>query len=104
MLFLICICFLTGTPPLTGSGTVLVVVQDVNDHSPEFEMQAYSASVRENMPPGTPVLQPTAVDKDADLNAKIRWDKLAGSGTGARQFSHGRRKMPELSNATLQAV
>jgi hypothetical protein len=65
-------CFLTGTPPLTGSGTVHVVVQDVNDHSPVFEMQAYSASVRENMPPGTPVLQPTAVDKDADLNAKIR--------------------------------
>jgi hypothetical protein len=26
------------------------------------------------MPPGTPVLQPIATDKDADLNAKIRWD------------------------------
>lgn len=62
----------TGTPPLTGSGTVRVVVQDVNDHSPEFELQAYSATVRENRPPGTPVLQPVATDKDADLNAKIR--------------------------------
>lgn len=49
-----------------------VVVQDVNDHSPEFELQAYSATVRENRPPGTPVLQPVATDKDADLNAKIR--------------------------------
>jgi hypothetical protein len=60
--------------------------------------------VRENMPPGTPVVQPTAVDKDADVNAKIRWDKLAGSGTGAMQFSHDRGKTSELSNATLQAV
>jgi protocadherin Fat 4 len=72
MLLLIFIFLLTGTPPLTGSGTVRVVVQDVNDHSPEFGLQAYSASVRENMPPGTPVLQPIATDKDADLNAKIR--------------------------------
>lgn len=72
MLLLILFRLLTGTPPLTGSGTVHVVVQDVNDHNPEFEMQAYSAPVRENMPPGTTVLQPIAVDKDADLNAKIR--------------------------------
>jgi protocadherin Fat 4 len=72
MQLLITVCLSTGTPPLTGSGTVHVVVQDVNDHSPEFELQAYSASVRENMPPGTPVLQPIATDKDADLNAKIR--------------------------------
>jgi protocadherin Fat 4 len=62
----------TGTPPLTGSGTVRVLVQDVNDHGPEFERQAYSATVRENLPPGTPVLQPVATDKDADLNSKIR--------------------------------
>ncbi|XP_063236115.1 cadherin-related tumor suppressor [Bacillus rossius redtenbacheri] len=34
----------TGSPPLTGSGTVRVVVQDVNDHSPQFERQSYSAS------------------------------------------------------------
>ena len=57
---------------MTGSGTVRVVVQDVNDHSPEFERQAYSATVRENLPAGTAVLQPVATDKDADLNAKIR--------------------------------
>lgn len=61
-----------GTPPLTGAGTVHVVVQDVNDHSPEFERQVYSVSVPENLPPGTSVLQAHAVDKDAGLNAKIR--------------------------------
>jgi hypothetical protein len=38
---------------------------------------------------------------------KVRWAvtaKLAGSGTGAREFSYGRRKTFELRNATLQAV
>ncbi|GLH01449.1 Fat-like cadherin-related tumor suppressor homolog [Gryllus bimaculatus] len=60
----------TGTPPLTGSGTVRVVVQDVNDHSPEFERQAYEGVVRENLPAGTSVLQPRARDRDAGLNAR----------------------------------
>nr|CAD7429363.1 unnamed protein product [Timema monikensis] len=67
---------LAGSPPLTGSGTVRVIVQDVNDHSPEFELQAYSASVMENLEPGTFVLQPTATDQDQGLNAKIRYSLL----------------------------
>ncbi|KAG8226852.1 hypothetical protein J437_LFUL004093 [Ladona fulva] len=61
----------TGTPPLTGSGTVRIVVQDVNDHSPEFERTSYEAAVKENSPPGTMVLRPVATDKDAGFNAKI---------------------------------
>lgn len=63
---------MAGTPPLTGSGTVHVIVQDVNDHSPEFERQIYSVTVAENLPVGSSVLQAHAVDKDTGLNAKIR--------------------------------
>lgn len=66
---LVCI---PGTPPLTGSGTVRVLVHDVNDHSPEFERQSYDAFVVENLAAGAKVLEPRATDKDADLNAKIR--------------------------------
>ncbi len=65
----------TGTPPLTGSGTVRVVVQDVNDHSPEFERegrQGYRAAARENAAPGTVILHAKATDLDEGLNAKIR--------------------------------
>lgn len=61
-----------GSPPLTGSGIVRIVVLDVNDHSPEFGRQEYKATVAENMPAGTWVTKPHATDKDEGLNAKIR--------------------------------
>lgn len=67
---------LLGSPPLTGTGTVRVIVQDMNDHSPEFERQSYRATVSENLPAGTKVLSPIARDKDAGLNAKIRFSLL----------------------------
>ena len=49
-----------------------VIVQDVNDHSPEFERKAYHALVQENLPAGTSVIQLRATDKDAGDNSKIR--------------------------------
>lgn len=61
-----------GSPPLTGSGVLRVVVLDVNDHSPEFSRTDYSADVIENQPAGTWIAKPTAVDKDEGLNARIR--------------------------------
>ncbi|KAJ8926397.1 hypothetical protein NQ314_021183 [Rhamnusium bicolor] len=65
-----------GSPPLTGTGTVRVVVQDVNDHSPEFKRQAYHATVAENSPIGTWILTPVATDRDIGLNSKIRYSLL----------------------------
>jgi protocadherin Fat 4 len=49
------------------------VVQDVNDHEPEFSRSGYSVNVPENLPTGTSVIQPIATDKDEGLNAKIRF-------------------------------
>lgn len=66
------LCVSAGSPPLTGSGIVRIVVLDVNDHSPEFARQEYKATVVENMPAGTWVTKPHATDKDEGLNAKIR--------------------------------
>ncbi|XP_045494732.1 cadherin-related tumor suppressor [Colias croceus] len=66
----------TGSPPLTGSGTVKVIVQDVNDNSPDFERQSYKAHIKENSPPGTIILNPKAIDKDIGNNAKIRYSLL----------------------------
>ncbi|XP_076279539.1 cadherin-related tumor suppressor fat [Lasioglossum baleicum] len=66
----------TGSPPLTGSGIVRIVVLDVNDHSPEFTRQEYKATVTENSVSGTWVTKPHATDKDEGLNAKIRYSLL----------------------------
>lgn len=66
----------SGSPPLTGTGTVRVVVQDINDHSPMFERQSYRAVIEENLPVGSTVLVPHASDKDAGLNSKIRFSLL----------------------------
>ncbi|XP_053960517.1 cadherin-related tumor suppressor-like [Anastrepha ludens] len=66
----------TGSPPLTGTGIVRVIVQDMNDHSPEFARPFYLASVQENLPAGTKVLQPVATDKDSGDNAKLRFTLL----------------------------
>lgn len=65
-----------GSPPLTGTGTVKVIIQDMNDHSPEFDRQSYHAVVQENLPIGTKVLRPSVIDRDAGLNAKIRYSLL----------------------------
>lgn len=62
----------TGSPPLTGSGIVRIVVLDVNDHIPEFTRQEYRATVTENSVSRTWVTKPHATDKDEGLNAKIR--------------------------------
>ncbi|XP_014251864.1 cadherin-related tumor suppressor [Cimex lectularius] len=64
----------TGTPPLIGSGSLKIIVQDVNDHSPEFDRSVYVVSVRENQPAGTRVIQPVATDLDFGLNAKIKYN------------------------------
>lgn len=61
---------------MTGTGTLRIVVQDVNDHSPEFKRQAYYATIKENSIVGTWVLTAVAVDKDVGLNGKIRYSLL----------------------------
>ncbi|GBP49666.1 Cadherin-related tumor suppressor [Eumeta japonica] len=66
----------TGSPPLTGSGTVKIIVQDVNDNSPEFERQYYKSVVKENLSSGTIILSPRANDKDIGNNARIRYSIL----------------------------
>lgn len=67
-MFFLCL----GSPPLTGSGTVHIFVQDVNDHSPHFEQTDYVAFVQENLPPGSDIIRIQAVDDDFGPNAKLR--------------------------------
>ena len=46
-----------GAPVLTVTGTVVVLVQDVNDHTPELSQGRYQSDVVENGPAGQAVVQ-----------------------------------------------
>ncbi|CAG7831120.1 unnamed protein product [Allacma fusca] len=60
-----------GVPPLKGSMTVNVTIQDVNDNQPIFNQSRYFATVPENATVGTSVLQVCATDTDAGPNGQI---------------------------------
>ena len=67
----------SGTPRLTGTGTLRVVVEDVNDNQPTFENDVYFLSTDENVDVGTALDRVLAVDRDSGLNAKIRLVKIS---------------------------
>ncbi|XP_030047622.1 protocadherin Fat 4 [Microcaecilia unicolor] len=68
-----------GSPSLTGTGTVTVKVDDVNDNSPTFAFNKYLASISEDARTGTDVLLVNASDGDADLNAVISYSLIGGN-------------------------
>ncbi|NWX92287.1 CAD23 protein, partial [Nothoprocta pentlandii] len=60
-----------GTPALSGTATVLLFIDDVNDCRPEFINPVMTVSVPESAAPGTVVAEVTAVDRD--LNARLEY-------------------------------
>ena len=62
-----------GNPPRVGETVVIVIVRDGNDNLPVFQPDQFKASVKENSPAGTPVLQVTATDADSGNNGKITY-------------------------------
>eukprot|EP00095_Tigriopus_kingsejongensis_P008988 snap_masked-scaffold783_size97670-processed-gene-0.6 protein:Tk08988 transcript:snap_masked-scaffold783_size97670-processed-gene-0.6-mRNA-1 annotation:"PREDICTED: uncharacterized protein LOC100879829" len=51
-------------PPQVAFTSLPIIIEDVNDNSPQFEEDFYFASVMENSPPGTHVLTVAATDDD----------------------------------------
>ncbi|CAB4067518.1 DCHS1_2 [Lepeophtheirus salmonis] len=62
-----------GNPPKTGTMTVKVRVQDLNDNPPLFDKQRYFTNVPEDLPLGSSVLRVEAKDADANKNGKIAY-------------------------------
>ncbi|NXD14652.1 CAD23 protein, partial [Nothocercus nigrocapillus] len=60
-----------GTPALSGTATVLLLIDDVNDCRPEFINPIQTVSVPESAAPGTVVAEVTAIDRD--LNARLEY-------------------------------
>ncbi|NXV10557.1 CAD23 protein, partial [Cettia cetti] len=53
-----------GTPALSGTATVSILIDDINDCRPEFINPIQSVSIPESAPPGTVVAEVTAIDRD----------------------------------------
>lgn len=62
-----------GVPSLFSSMYLTVLIEDVNDHNPEFTQSSYSLSVYENVPRGTSLLRVNASDQDIGSNGQVRF-------------------------------
>ncbi|XP_062381367.1 protocadherin alpha-3-like [Sardina pilchardus] len=60
-----------GRPSKTGSMEITVDVLDINDNSPVFTKDVYSASLDENAPIGTTVMRVNATDLDYGPNGEV---------------------------------
>ncbi|XP_057206378.1 protocadherin Fat 3a isoform X2 [Triplophysa rosa] len=58
---------------------VLIGVEDVNDHTPQFTMVMYDGQVYESAALGSAVLMVTALDKDKGQNAQITYSIDSGN-------------------------
>lgn len=63
-----------GSPPLSTEITVNITVEDINDQTPIFEKQAYTASIPENMTKGSKILATKALDLDEGLNGEVIYE------------------------------
>ncbi|XDV14760.1 hypothetical protein PO909_014955 [Leuciscus waleckii] len=62
-----------GNPSRSSQALLRVSITDVNDNSPRFERAVYEAEMAENAPPGTPVLQVRATDRDVGVNGQVEY-------------------------------
>uniref|UniRef100_A0A8C5TVR0 Cadherin domain-containing protein n=1 Tax=Malurus cyaneus samueli TaxID=2593467 RepID=A0A8C5TVR0_9PASS len=69
-----------GSPALSATQVLTIIVLDVNDGTPVFLKQLYETAVRENQDPGAFVIKVEAVDRDAGLNSLLQYEILPGAG------------------------
>ncbi|KAK2544712.1 hypothetical protein Q9966_001739 [Columba livia] len=62
-----------GDPPRSGTAQLCINVTDANDNAPVFTQDRYRASLREDAPPGSIVLNVSASDSDAGTYARITY-------------------------------
>ncbi|NXW87711.1 PCD23 protein, partial [Alopecoenas beccarii] len=69
-----------GSPALSATQVLTILVLDVNDETPVFLKQLYKTAVHENQDPGEFVVKVEAVDRDAGLNSLLHYEILPGTG------------------------
>lgn len=76
-----------GIPEKSAEAVVIVNIENVNDQSPVFEEQMYTATVAENSELGTPIVTVTATDLDDEEFGHVTY-KLEGTYQDDFQISH----------------
>ncbi|NXB66969.1 PCD23 protein, partial [Struthidea cinerea] len=69
-----------GSPALSATQVLTIIVLDVNDETPVFLKQLYKTEVHENQDPGEFVIKVEAMDQDAGLNSLLQYKILPGAG------------------------
>ncbi|XP_041800745.1 protocadherin gamma-A12-like [Chelmon rostratus] len=62
-----------GSPQRSGTVVIHVTVLDANDNAPVFSQAVYKASVPENSPPDTIVINVSATDADEGVNGDVTY-------------------------------
>ncbi|XP_078402373.1 protocadherin-20-like [Cetorhinus maximus] len=62
-----------GVPSLSGTATLLIDIQDINDNCPVFNASEFNVQIPENMSSNSVVAQLHAVDADLGPNAEITY-------------------------------
>ncbi|XP_037403041.1 protocadherin gamma-C5-like isoform X13 [Pygocentrus nattereri] len=62
-----------GNPVRSGTALLQIIVQDINDNEPKFELAAYKALVPESAGVGSSVMTIKATDVDEGLNGEIQY-------------------------------
>ncbi len=62
-----------GSPPKSGTMSVIITLIDANDHSPKFDNDTYEVVIPENTPSHTTIVQVRATDPDVGRNGEIRY-------------------------------
>uniref|UniRef100_A0A8C5FNI2 FAT atypical cadherin 4 n=1 Tax=Gadus morhua TaxID=8049 RepID=A0A8C5FNI2_GADMO len=68
-----------GSPPLSSTMDVTMVVLDVNDNTPSFSQNIYDVEIQEDTLTGSDVLQVFASDADEGTNGQIRFSIAGGN-------------------------
>ncbi|XP_040296233.1 protocadherin Fat 2 [Bufo bufo] len=78
---------------------VLVIVEDINDHSPVFSQSVYTGHVLEKLPPYKAVIQLLASDQDSGKNQEVSYHIIGNDTEGAHEFFYINHKTGEISTA-----
>nr|XP_061793139.1 protocadherin beta-15-like [Nerophis lumbriciformis] len=63
-----------GSPQRSGTVVIHVTVLDANDNAPVFSQAVYKATLPENSPPNTVVINVSATDVDEGVNGDVTYD------------------------------